>query len=141
MVFESDRSSFGIRVMAFIIDGTLMTLPIALFIFLVNGRFSLDFTQGMIWNLLYVVYSTITPVYWDGYVIGKKIMNIKIVKANGSALTLSDMFLREVVGVFILGYLTAGMSTLISGLMVLFRKDRRAIHDMLAGTFVENTYD
>lgn len=64
-------------------------------------------------------------------------MNIKIEKVNGTKLTLLDMFIREVIGIFLLGVVTFGLSTVIGGLMVLFRRDKRGIHDLLSGTFVK----
>jgi uncharacterized RDD family membrane protein YckC len=45
-------------------------------------------------------------------------------------------FLREWVGKFLLPFITFGITTIISIFMVIFRKDKRAIHDFLAGTYV-----
>lgn len=44
------------------------------------------------------------------------------------------MFLREVIGKFLLSYITFGVATIVS--MVIFRKDKRAIHDFIGGTYV-----
>ena len=106
----------------------------------ITGEISIDWTQGLAFNLTYLFYLTFLPVYWNGYVIGKKIMNIRIVKLDGTDLSLSDMVMREVIGKVLLGYATFGITTVISGMMVLLRHDKRAIHDLLAGTFVENEF-
>lgn len=40
-----------------------------------------------------------------------------------------------------LGFITLGLTRIINGLMVLLRKDKRAIHDFLSGTFAKNSFD
>lgn len=141
MRFELERAGFGIRAVAGILDWIILILPIGAVIYLITGEISLTWTQGSAWNTLYYIYLMITPVYWNGYIIGKKIVNIKIAKIDGSDLTLSDMFIREFIGIFALGYITLGLTIIISGLMVLLRKDKRALHDHLSGTFVKNVDD
>lgn len=140
MCSELERAGFGIRILAAIVDSIIIVLPIGMMIYLITGEISIDWTQGLAFNLPYLFYLTFLPVYWNGYVIGKKIMNIRIVKLDGTDLSLSDMVMREVIGKVLLGYATFGITTVISGLMVLLRHDKRAIHDFLAGTFVENEF-
>lgn len=137
---ELERAGFGIRILAGIVDSIIIILPIGMMIYLITGEISIDWTQGLAFNLPYLFYLTFLPVYWNGYIIGKKIMNIRIVKLDGTDLSLSDMVMREVIGRVLLGYATFGVTTVISGLMVLLRHDKRAIHDLLAGTFVENEF-
>ncbi|MFL2096710.1 RDD family protein [Marinilactibacillus psychrotolerans] len=137
---ELERAGFGIRVLAGIVDSIIIVLPIGMMIYLSTGEILINWTQGLAFNLTYLFYLTFLPVYWNGYVIGKKIMNIRIVKLDGTDLSLSDMVMREVIGKVLLGYATFGITTVISGLMVLLRHDKRAIHDLLAGTFVENEF-
>lgn len=137
---ELERAGFGIRILAGIVDSIIIILPIGMMIYLITGEISIDWTQGLAFNLPYLFYLTFLPVYWNGYIIGKKIMNIRIVKLDGTDLSLSDMVMREVIGRVLLGYATFGVTTVISGLMVLLRHDKRAIHDFLAGTFVENEF-
>lgn len=137
---ELERAGFGIRILAGIVDSIIIVLPIGMMVYLITGEISINWTQGLAFNLPYLFYLTLLPVYWNGYVIGKKIMNIRIVKLDGTDLSLSDMVMREVISKVLLGYVTFGVTTVISGLMVLLRHDKRAIHDFLAGTFVENEF-
>lgn len=46
------------------------------------------------------------------------------------------MIMREVVGKYIIVLATFGISVLVSGLMVILREDKRAIHDFISGTYV-----
>lgn len=137
---ELERAGFGIRALAGIVDSIIIVLPIGIMIYLITGEVSINWTQGLAFNLPYLFYLTLLPVYWNGYVIGKKIVNIRVVKLDGTDLNLSDMFIREMIGKVLLSYATFGMTTVISGLMVLLRHDKRAIHDFFAGTFVENEF-
>ncbi|WP_269799271.1 hypothetical protein [Bacillus sp. FJAT-45037] len=49
------------------------------------------------------------------------------------------MVLREVVGNFIISLVTFGISAVISIFMIMFRSDKRGIHDLIAGTYVKHT--
>ena len=138
MGFNLDRADFGMRLIAEILDVMIILVPIAIIMYLSMGTLSLNATQGVMGNSLYIVYSMIVPVIWRGYNVGKRLVNIKIKKSNGKGLTLLDMFLREFIGKFFLAYVTVSLSTIISALMIMFRIDKRAIHDFLAGTYVSN---
>jgi hypothetical protein len=50
--------------------------------------------------------------------------------------TILNMIMREVVGKYIIVLATFGISVLVSGLMVILREDKRAIHDFISGTYV-----
>lgn len=140
MNYELERAGFGIRAIAAVLDTVIVTLPIGIIIYLITNDISLIWPQGLAWNIPYFLYLVILPVCWRGYVIGRKLVKIRVVKRDGTHLTLPDMFMREVVGKFLLGYMTLGLTTVISGIMVLLGNNKRAIHDLLAGTFVENEY-
>lgn len=73
--------------------------------------------------------------YW------KRIFKIKKIryKDNGNV-TILNMFLREIVGYNIISLVTFGLSVVVSILMVMFRKDKRAIHDFIGRTYVNNEY-
>lgn len=101
------------------------------------------------------------PFYNDGSTIGKKIMKIKVVKEDGTKPSLNTLFLRSVL-INYLGYLLISLLcifilnsfsyfivtfiltilefllVIISGFMVLYRHDKRAIHDVITRTKVVN---
>ena len=133
---ELDRAGLLLRVLGGVLDSVIVITPIALIILFVTGDFSLQWTQGLIFTIPYLLYLTIVPTVWKGYVIGKRTVNIRIEKLNGKRLKISDTVVREIIGKFVLGYATFGLTIIASALMVLLRKDKRAIHDFLAGTYV-----
>lgn len=74
------------------------------------------------------------PIYFigkSGATPGKKIMKIRVVKADGSAVGYGGAFLREVVGKFI-----SGIILLIGYFWMLWDPNKQALHDKIAGTYV-----
>ena len=130
---------FRRRLLASFIDSLILTTIGGVGYFLINGEYSIEWSNGWSWQLIYTLYLTITPVLWTGYVIGKRICKIKIkrFKDDGNV-TLGNMVMREVVGLFVLSNITFGISVIVSIFMVLFREDKRAIHDFLGGTYVSH---
>lgn len=46
------------------------------------------------------------------------------------------MLLREIVGRFLLDIVSFGITHIISFFMIIFRKDKRSIHNLIGGTMV-----
>lgn len=118
-----------------------------------NGVFSLT---SMIFVILYFI---IFQFYNKGQTIGKKIMNIEIVKYDRTSLSINDLIYRSLIinslflnmllfalMVFttrdIFGYGTIFLETIqyiilmIVFFMAIFRKDGRGLHDLIANTIV-----
>lgn len=111
----------------------------------------------MIVMLLYVF----LPFYMDGSTVGKKLMKIKIVKLDGTKVNMNTLFFRACL-INYLGYLLISLAgililsdfsyfivtfiltllevllVIISGFMILYRHDKRGIHDILSHTKVIN---
>ena len=131
-------AGFGIRFLASIIDFLIISSTLGIVFYIINGNYSIEWTNGLTFRFFYTLYLTVIPILWGGYIIGKKIRKIKIkrFKDDGN-LTILNMVMREVVGNYIVVLATFGISVLLSGLMVIFRKDKRGIHDFhLVGTYV-----
>lgn len=136
---EKRAAGFGIRLIADILDFFILVLPISAVFYLLKGEYSYEWATGWTWQIIYTLYLTFIPLVWGGYVIGKRILRIKVKRINESELTFKNMFLREVVGKFLVMNLTFGISAIISVFMVVFRKDKRTVHDLIGGTYV--SYD
>lgn len=122
-------AGFGVRLLALILDGLLVSLPLALLCYILFGsgeRFS---------DFLMVLYGIILPIVWYGYTVGKRLMGIRIARVDGYEVGIGTMLLRVIVAGLIYG-ITFGIGVIISALMVGFREDNRAIHDFIAGTYV-----
>ena len=130
-------ASFSARFIAFLLDSLIMTGVILTFITFVASDQLGDLLRGLMVQLLYTAYSTLVPTLWHGYNIGKRICKIRIRRSKDNEfVTFPNMFLREFVGRFLLSLLTFGLTLIISFFMVIFREDRRAIHDFIGGTYV-----
>ncbi|KHE71672.1 RDD family protein [Halobacillus sp. BBL2006] len=122
---------FWKRLGAAILDVLIVSLPISLLgILLFNWDFDNTYSRN-----IYVLYQLIVPIVWSGYVVGKRIVGIRIVKKDGSNVGILAMFLRTIIGGLVYA-LTLGIGAIVSAFMVGLREDRRAIHDFIAGTYV-----
>jgi uncharacterized RDD family membrane protein YckC len=115
---------------------------------------------GLLFGLFY--YMIVPLSIWKGQTLGKRWCHFKIIKMEGDNVRFKELFLRQVIGIFLvegamifpsnlfhqilslisnvnlitpLNYLGIAVSIL-SGLLVLFRKDHKAIHDLIAFTRV-----
>ncbi|MFL8935394.1 RDD family protein [Rossellomorea oryzaecorticis] len=125
-------AGFGVRFVANLVDWLIINLPLIIIAGLVTGEFSQENSYVSAITFLYVL---ITPVLWKGYVVGKRIAGIRIVKKDGSNVHIGNMLMRTIVSGIVYG-LTLGIGIIVSAFMVGIREDKRAIHDFIAGTYV-----
>ncbi|WP_301107950.1 RDD family protein [Sporosarcina sp.] len=136
---NKNPSGLGERLLANFIDFFIIVLPITFVLYFIRGEYSYDWTSGITWQVIDVLYLTAVPLLWSGYSVGKHMFKIKVKRIDEQKLTLKNMLLREVVGKVLLVYMTFGISNIVSIFMVIFREDKRAIHDLIGGTYV--SYD
>ena len=154
---EVRYAGFWIRFVASFLDTLFLALPVAIVIYFLSDGNWFDFSQyqqnlqmamsgnskaltsqpqmSMKWELLFeVAVLLVTMVFWRrwrGATPGKKFVHIKIVDAK----TLQDIDNTQAVTRSI-GYIVSTLALLIGFFMVAFRKDKRGLHDLLAGTVV-----
>ena len=131
-----EPAGFGSRLLAIIIDGAVLILPTLLIgmlavLWLDPDGMNVDLFSGT-GSLLY---SMILPIVWQGQTVGKYAMGIQIVKTDGRKLGIGAMLMRVLVANLLYG-LTLYILMITSIIMVLVRRDKRAVHDFLAGTQV-----
>ena len=155
---EIKFAGFWIRFIASFADTVFLALPLAIVIyFLSNGNW-FDFSlylqnlqyamsgnaikalqtqpqMSLKWELLFEVsVLMVTMIFWKrwrGATPGKKFVHIKIVDAKTfQDITNTQAITRSV------GYIASTFAFLIGFIMVAFRDDKRALHDILAGTIV-----
>lgn len=82
--------------------------------------------------LLYLVY-IIIPTGRSGQTLGKKICGIRVIRAAGErgSIGFGRALLREIIGKWLSGLIFG-----LGYLMVAFHKQKRALHDLVAGTYV-----
>jgi uncharacterized RDD family membrane protein YckC len=155
---EVRYAGFWIRFVASFLDTLFLALPVAIVIYFLSDGNWFDFSQyqqniayamsgnadkalanqpqtSLKWELLFeVAVLLVTMVFWRrwrGATPGKKFVHIKIVDAK----TLQDIDNKQAITRSI-GYIVSTLTLLIGFLMVAFRKDKRGLHDLLAGTVV-----
>ncbi len=150
-------AGFFIRLLASFFDTLFLAVPLGILIYLVSGGEWFDFetyrhniqlamagnpqalqTQpktDMRWELLFEFsVLVVTVVFWEkwgGTTPGKRLVGIKIVDAE----TFKDITNKQAI-TRSLGYIVSTLPFGIGFLMVLFRKDKRALHDLIANTVV-----
>ncbi|MCT4478047.1 RDD family protein [Peribacillus frigoritolerans] len=127
----SDSVGFWKRLFAAFLDGIIVSFPLAIIFGLITGDWENE-NFSTFFNFLYML---IVPILWYGYTVGKRIMGIRIVRLDGRKLGIGTMLLRYVVSALVYA-ITFGIGFIVSAFMVGIRKDHRAIHDFIAGTYV-----
>lgn len=126
---------FWVRFFAGLLDGIIIGIPLSILISVVLGVEN-EQVVDVLYDIFFGTYNLILPLVWDGYVIGKRIMGIQIQRMDGESLTFTNIFIREIVGKTLILLVTFGLTAIVSAFMVAFRKDKRAIHDLMAGTCI-----
>lgn len=124
------------RIIAFLVDSLLFLLLAIIVSYIVKGDFDRSFIDSKYWDAIFALYLTILPIVWSGYTASKKMFNVKIARVDGELATFQNMLLRELVGRYLLGVVSFGITNVVSFFMIIFRKDKRAIHDLIGGTIV-----
>ena len=128
------------RIFARMIDGLIIGVPIVFLLsFTVGYDFVIEPRANFIFNLfmllIVTVYMIALPVIWYGWSIGKRLLGIRITHVNGQDVTWQMMLKRELF-ILVVYTLTFGLFLLLSGVMMITRKDKRALHDLMADTKV-----
>jgi uncharacterized RDD family membrane protein YckC len=128
---EHKAAGFWIRLVSIIIDG-LILIPLYLFCMLIGVS---DMTTEIFVNSINFLYYLIIPVIWSGFTVGKRIVGIKIVRTDGNKLGIFTTLKRYILASLVY-VVTLGIAFVISAFMLGLRKDKRSLHDLIAGTQV-----
>ncbi len=131
---EHKAAGFWIRLGSIIIDGLLL-IPLYLICMFLGVS---DIATEIFVNSIDILYYLIIPVIWSGFTVGKRVVGIKIVRTDGKKVGIGTTLKRYILASLIYG-VTLGIAVIISAFMVGLRKDKRSIHDLIAGTQVVYT--
>ena len=125
----SDKAGFLTRTVATIIDGVLVSIVSAILGAILSGG---DPTRSngvsLVVGLAYYLY--FWSSYGHGQTLGKRALSIRVVKTDGSELTLVDAFVRYV------GWIISFLVVLLGVLWVIWDPDKQGWHDKIAKTYV-----
>ncbi|MBB6021855.1 putative RDD family membrane protein YckC [Paenibacillus sp. JGP012] len=68
------KASFWIRLGAGILDSLIISIPVAIIVYMLTGHYDTDDLNA---RVLSALYSIILPVYWYGRTIGKRMNRLK----------------------------------------------------------------
>lgn len=155
---EIEYAGFWIRLLASFLDTLFLALPVAIVIYFLSDGNWFDFAHyqqnmqyamsgnaskalasqpqmSLKWELLFEVSVLVVTVLfwkkWRGATPGKRFYRIKIVDAS----SFEDINNKQAI-TRSFGYIVSIFFLLIGFIMVGFRKDKRGLHDLLAGTCV-----
>jgi len=132
-VATAAKAGFWIRFVAIFIDGIIVgivtTVIGAILNLNANGRSGLQILLG----LVYYVYFWSNSGPWPGQTLGSKLFNIRVIRTDGSDLSLSQALIRYV------GFVLSGIVLLIGFIWAAFDANKQGWHDKIAGTYVVKT--
>jgi uncharacterized RDD family membrane protein YckC len=133
--WRPDPASWGSRVGASLLDG-LLIFGIALVAGLVIGATISDndgapADSGLLWILAGALYSPLMLAFNHGQTLGKKALGIRVLNADHAPIGLGRALLRELPVKYI-----CGIIPLIDVLWPLWQSENKALHDLMARTWV-----
>jgi len=87
----------------------------------------------LFFTLLFTIVYTTTLYTLAGQTLGKSLVGVRVVAVDGTLLTIGPALLRHLA--YVLSAIPFGFGFLMAGL----RRDKRALHDLIAGSRVERT--
>ena len=134
---SAPKAGFWIRFVALVIDGLIVGIPGGIIVAILAAVAGKDATDVIIvlYGLFILAEVAYFVYFWsrpDGQTLGMKMFNLRVVKTDGSPLTVGGAIVRYV------GYI---VDSIIFGLPIgylwaAFDKDKQAWHDKMAGTYV-----
>jgi len=127
-VATAEKAGFWIRFVAIFIDGIIVGI-VTILNLNTNGRSGLQLLLG----LVYYVYFWSNSGPWPGQTIGSKLLNIRVIRTDGSDLSISQALIRYV------GFVISAICLLIGLIWAAFDANKQGWHDKIAGTYVVKT--
>jgi uncharacterized RDD family membrane protein YckC len=149
-------ASWGSRVIAQIVDGIIIALgAVVLFAILAALGLTVDTDGGaaafivtaffgvIAFSIVALLYAPILMSRTNGQTLGRMVVNIRVIRADGGPMTFWFAALREIVVksllVGVVSSFTFGLSWLLDILWPLWDEENRALHDFVVNTRVIKT--
>jgi uncharacterized RDD family membrane protein YckC len=127
------KAGFWIRFLAILIDGVILFVINLILAAILNssttGRSGIQTLLG----LIYYVYFWSSNSPWPGQTVGNKLLNIRVIKTDGSDLSLVVALIRYV------GLVVSILVIFIGVIWAAFDPNKQGWHDKIAGTYVIKT--
>lgn len=127
------KAGFWIRFLAILIDGVILFVINLILAAILNssttGRSGIQTLLG----LIYYVYFWSSASPWPGQTVGNKLLNIRVIKTDGSDLSLVVALIRYI------GLVVSILVIFIGVIWAAFDPNKQGWHDKIAGTYVIKT--
>jgi len=127
------KAGFWIRFLAIFIDGVILFVINLILAAILNssttGRTGIQTLLGLIYYVFF--WSSASP--WPGQTVGNKLLNIRVIKTDGSDLSLVVALIRYV------GLVVSILVIFIGVIWAAFDPNKQGWHDKIAGTYVIKT--
>ena len=129
----SNRAGFWIRTFAYIIDAIGVGIVSGAIAAIIGGGPTGTTSNGLnvLFGLAYFVY------FWSaqggGQTLGMRVLNLKVIRTDGSMLTITQGLIRYI------GLFVSFICLAIGVIWVAFDADKQGWHDKIAGTYVIRT--
>jgi uncharacterized RDD family membrane protein YckC len=127
------KAGFWIRFLAILIDGVILFVINLILAAILNssttGRSGIQTLLGLIYYVFF--WSSASP--WPGQTIGNKLLNIRVIKTDGSDLSIVVALIRYV------GLVISILVIFIGVIWAAFDPNKQGWHDKIAGTYVIKT--
>ncbi|MFD2706689.1 RDD family protein [Salibacterium lacus] len=124
------------RIGAALIDIGIIFVVTRILAYVLYGDFFVS--NSTFFTILVTLYWVMIPSIWRGRTIGKWTCGLTIASVYREGAGFGTMLLRYT-GLSLIYLLTLGVGLIVSAVMIIWRDDRRALHDFAAGTYI--TYD
>jgi len=135
ITIHQNTAHLGDRMVAYLVDSfVIFAYTILIFLLL----FSLEIDFGDMWALYLVLslpaflYYVLLETFMDGQTVGKKIMQLRVVKLDGSKPSFASYFIRWILRIIDVVLTTGGVAVL----TILIRGTGQRVGDIAAGTTV-----
>ncbi|GAA4841519.1 RDD family protein [Algivirga pacifica] len=99
---------------------------------LTDSGYALFYLAWIFVLLIFILYPIFMEHLTSGQTLGKKIVGIRVIKADGSQLSIQDLFIRVVFGLFEIYSSSGTVALIVAGIS----ENRQRIGDSVAGTVV-----
>jgi uncharacterized RDD family membrane protein YckC len=126
---SAPKAGFWVRVLAYLIDVVaLIAIDYVLALVLSGGDLAAVSNLGTLVGIVYLV--GFWSSYGGGQTLGMRVLGLRVVRTDGSQLTIVQALIRYV------GLIIASIPLLIGLIWVAFDANKQGWHDKIAGTYV-----
>ncbi|MCO5231676.1 MAG: RDD family protein [Chitinophagales bacterium] len=133
---QYEYAGFGLRLIAYFIDAIVLSIILKLLSLVFGFDFNTEISKvtyspgGLVAFLVSISYFVYFETGIHQATIGKRMMDLKVIKQDGTPLSKVDSIFRY------LGKILSAIIFLIGYIMVIFDDKKRALHDRIASTYV-----